>query len=174
MATRVVHKITLNCGWHSCQFILHFYSWSVAFICITSADLIQAFPAFQDSFQGGFLSFSRLCLLSVASCWSRSLCSVIRKPWHDSGVWFCVLSLVLCSRWNRGTRWTALRSSLTPHPTNWFSWTSCSPEQWCLARCEPPCSPSLMCSASSPSSSNLTSTPSNTPVACLGLTMTKH
>ena len=97
---------------------------------------------------------SQLCSSHVPSpslflCVTSSKCSV----WNFVGnisetgaaVWnfflffvFCVLSLVLSSRWNRGTRWTALRSSLTPHPTSWFSWTSCSPEQWCLARCEPP------------------------------------
>lgn len=57
--------------------------------------------------------------------------------------------LFFSSRWNRGTRWTALRSSLTPRPTNWFSWTSCSPEQWCLARCEPASTSSLIYSATS-------------------------
>lgn len=50
---------------------------------------------------------------------------------------------LLWSRWNPGTRWTASLSSLTRHPTSWSSWTSCSPELWCLARCERPCTPSL-------------------------------
>lgn len=45
---------------------------------------------------------------------------------------------LLSPRWNRGTRWTASHSSLTQRPTSWSSWTSCSPELWCLARSEPP------------------------------------
>lgn len=86
---------------------------------------------------------------------SHHLCHILKYsckklPWAEAGVWLCVLSLLFFwPRWNRGTRWTALRSSLTPHPTNWSSWTNCSPEQWCPARCEPPCTPSLIHSAAS-------------------------
>lgn len=66
------------------------------------------------------------------------------QPYEDTAEqdWFLLLSSLSCSRWSRGTRWTASRSSLTRRPTSWSSWTSCSPELWCLARSEPPCTPS--------------------------------
>lgn len=117
-----------------------------ALICITSQNLTCKNQVPLKPFKIINVHLFQSLIICVTSsslpCTALWICS-------QAGVWFCVLSLVLWSRWNRGTRWTALRSSLTLHPTNWFSWTSCSPEQWCLARCEPPCTPSLMYSAAS-------------------------
>lgn len=131
------------------------YSWSTA-----DSFNLHNFPksgknCHENLFQVINAQLFQLLIICVTS--SSPPCTDLWKC-SEAGVWFlcvcvcmCVFSLVLWSRWNRGTHWTALRSSLTLHPTNWFSWTSCSPEQWCLARCEPPCMPSLIYSAYIPS-----------------------
>lgn len=185
----MVHRVTQDCCWHSCQFTfllatLHpmgIYFWSTADSFnlhnipksnMQNTSHIKPFKEIisqlfsSDILYPSVIMYCAPCVSVGTGEWdmykkqgvlyespfmpSCLTCAAVKKcPEPEQQCDFSVLSLVLWSRWNRGTRWTALRSSLTPHPTSWFSWTSCSPEQWCLARCDPPCTPSLIYSAAS-------------------------